>query len=255
MQENNFIYGKNSVVEVLEKNPRRINKIFISKNIGLDNRMKKIKELAYQNSIIVQYVNLNTPKFPQNVNHQGVIASISPVSYMEFEDFLEKSKNKKDYTKAVILDGVQDPHNLGAVIRTCACAGFDAVIVPNHRACPLNATVEKTSSGAINQIDIVKVNSLSSTVIALKNNDWWIIATDAECKDNYFDIDYTNMNFAIVMGAEGTGVTRTIMKEADFRVKLPTNFESLNVSAACAVIVYESVRQNFLLQKTSLKKS
>lgn len=251
---NNYIYGKNSVFEALDKNPKRVNKIYISKNIGLDNRLKRIIELAKENSIIFQFVNLKTDKFPQNVNHQGVIADISPVEYMDFEDFLEIMDKKEGYKKIVILDNVQDPHNFGAIIRTLCCAGYDGVIVANHRACPITSTVEKTSSGAVNAIPIVKVNSLSGTIDTLKNKDWWIIATDAECKDNYFEIDYTDMNFAIIMGAEGSGITKTLMNKADFKIKLPTNFESLNVSATCAVIVYESIRQILTKQKSISQK-
>ena len=250
----NFIYGKNAVLEALDKNPKRVNKIYISKNFGLDNRLKKIVELAKENSIIYQFVNLKTDKFPQNINHQGVIANISPVQYMDFEKFLAIMDKKEDYKKIVILDNVQDPHNFGAIIRTLACAGYDGIIVSNHRACPINSTVEKTSSGAVNAIPVVKVNSLSGAIDVLKNKDWWIIATDAECRDNYFEIDYTDMNFAIIMGAEGSGITKTLMNKADFKIKLPTNFESLNVSNACAVVVYESIRQILTKRKAISQK-
>lgn len=236
-----YIYGKNAVLEALQVNPKRVNKVYISKNIGLDNRLKKIKELAHANSIIVQFTNLNSDKFDKDMPHQGVIASVAPVGYVDFEEFLETKKD--GYRRIVILDGIQDPHNFGAIIRTCACAGFDAIVVSNHRSCPLNATVEKSSAGAINHIPIIKVNSLSSALDVLKNNDWWIIASDASAKDNYFEIDYTDMNFALIMGSEGSGVTKTLMNKADFKVKIPINFESLNVSTACAVIIFESVKQ------------
>lgn len=242
----NYIYGKNSILEAITQNPKRINKIYFSKNIGFDNKLKKIKELADENNILVQFTNLN--KFTKifegeekNINFQGVIASVSPVSFVDFDEFLDKKTDK--FRKIVILDGVVDPHNLGAIIRTLAAADFDALIIPKHRSCPVNWTVEKTSAGAVNNLPIIKVNSLPSCVDSLKKSDWWIIAASAECKDNYFDIDYTNMNFAIVLGAEGEGVSKTLLNKADFKVKIPCNFESLNVSTSCAVIVYESVRQ------------
>lgn len=245
MTENstNYIYGKNAVLEAVMKNPKRINKIYIAQNIGLDNRLKQIKELAYQNSIVVQFANLHNKKFPKDVPTQNVIADIAPVEYMALEDFTEKMKEKEGFKKVVILDGVQDPHNFGAIIRTCACAGYDGIIVASHRACPLNATVEKTSSGALNHVHIIKVSSLPATIDFLKNNSFWIIATDSRCEDNYFDIDYTDMNFAFILGAEGDGITKTLMNKADFKIKIPTNFESLNVSSTCAVIVYEALRQ------------
>ena len=250
---NNYIYGKNSVLETISQNPKRINKIFFSDGINFDNRLKKIKELADKNSIQVQFTNLN--KFNkyfqensdkiQNINFQGVIASVSPVEYLDFDEFLNKKSD--DFRKIVILDGVEDPHNFGAILRTLAAAKYDAVIVPKHRSCPITSTVEKTSCGAINYIPVIKTNSLPTIADILKKNDWWIIAADGQSKDNYFDIDYKNMNFAVILGAEGEGVSKTLLNKADFKVKIPCAIESLNVSATCAVIVYESIRQ--ILQK------
>ena len=245
----NYIYGKNSILEAISQNPKRINKIYFSDGINFDNKLKKIKELADKNNILVQFTNLNKfnkffadgEKTLQNKNFQGVIASVSPVEFMDFDKFLNQEKN--GFRKIVILDGVEDPHNLGAISRTLAAAGYDGLIIPKHRSCPISATVEKTSAGAINHIPIIKVNSLPSIVDTLKKNNWWIIAADANCKDNYFDINYTDMNFAIILGAEGEGVSKTLLNKADFKVKIPCNFESLNVSTSCAVIVYESVRQ------------
>ena len=242
-KENNYIYGKNPVYEILTKNPKRINKIYIQKNFSYDNRLKKIVELANENKIIIQNVNLQkfSEYFEEKTNFQGVIASVSPVEYIELSDFLEK--NQSQYKKLIILDGVSDPHNFGAIIRTAAAAGFDGVMVSNHRSCPINATVEKISSGAINHISIIKTTSLSSSIDLLKKKDFWVIATQMEARQNYYDIDYTDMNFALVMGSEGSGISKTILNKADITVKLESNFESLNVSAATAVIVYEAIRQ------------
>ena len=245
----NYIWGKNTVLETISQNPKRINKIFFSDGINFDNKLKKIKELAQKNSIFIQFTNLNKfnkyfeidKKKLTNINFQGVIASVSPVEYQDFETFLNKKSDK--YRKIVILDGVADPHNFGAIIRTLVAASYDAVIIPKHRSCPINATVEKTSCGAVNHIPIIKANSLPSIVDTLKKNDWWIIAADGQSNDNYFEISYKDMNFAIILGAEGEGVSKTLLNKADFKIKIPSNFESLNVSAACAVIVYESIRQ------------
>ena len=187
---NTYVYGKNPVYEILLKNPKRINKIYFQKGIFFDNRLKKINELAYQNKVQVQYVNLQkfNENFEQKPNFQGVVASVCPVEYIELSDFL--NINKQDYKRIVILDGIEDPHNLGAIIRTVAAAGFDAVMVSN-----------------------------------------------------------TDMNFALVMGSEGKGISKTILNKADFTVKLESNFESLNVSTAAAVIIYEAKRQINLKQK------
>ena len=242
-KDRSYIYGKNPVYEILQNNPKRINKIYIQKNFSPDNRLKKIIELANQNKIIIQNVDLKkfSEYFEEKPNFQGVIASVSPVEYIELEDFL---KIKKDnYKKIVILDGVTDPHNFGAIIRTAAAAGFDGILVSNHRSCPINATVEKISSGAINHISIIKTTSLNASIDYLKKQDFWVIATQMEAKQNYYEIDYTDMNFALVMGSEGSGISKTILNKADFTVKLESNFESLNVSAATAVIVYEAIRQ------------
>jgi len=242
--QNNYIYGKNPVLEAISKNPKRINKIYIQNNIGFDNRIKKIIELAKSAKLQIQFTNLNNKldRAELGINHQGVMASVSPVEFVEYDDFIESLEGNA-HKKIVILDEVSDPHNFGAIIRTCACAGFDGIIVSNHRACPITSTVEKTSAGAVNYIPIVKVNSLSSTLDDLKNNNWWIIATEVGAKDNYFNINYKDMDFAIILGAEGKGISKTLLNKADFKVNIPTKFESLNVSTACAVIVYEAVRQ------------
>ena len=250
---NNLIYGKNPVYEVLEKNSKRVNKIYIQNGISFDNRLKKIVELAKSNKILIQYTNLQkfSCEFDEKVNFQGVIASVAGVEFVSLEDFLAQEKD--DYKRIVILDEISDPHNLGAIIRTIAAVGFDAIMVPNHRSCPINATVEKISSGAVNHIQIIKTSSLSASIDLLKKQNFWVIATQMNAKDNYYEIDYTDMNFALVMGSEGKGISKTILNKADFTVKLETNFESLNVSNATAVIVYEALRQIRIKEKLKTK--
>lgn len=251
---NNYIYGKNPICEILTKNPKRINKIYIQKGISFDNRLKKIIELSNLNKIIIQYVNLQkfSEFFEEKPNFQGVVANVSPVEYVELDEFLENSDDS--YKKLIILDGISDPHNLGAIIRTAVSAGFDGLMISNHRSCPINATVEKISSGAINHIPIIKTSSLSASIDLLKKHNYWVIATQMEAKDNYYEIDYTDMNFALVMGSEGSGISKTILNKADFTIKLESNFESLNVSAATAVIVYEAIRQINIKKRTSMTK-
>ena len=171
-----------------------------------------------------------------------MVAYVSPVEYIELDDFLAK---EKEYKKVVILDGVEDPHNVGSIIRTCVCAGYDAIILPKHRASLINATVEKSSAGAVNHIDIICVNSIQNVITTLKNNNFWIIASVMSDADNYYDIDYTDMNFAIIMGGENSGISSTCVKKSDFRVRIPmyNDFNSLNVANAAAIIIYESIRQ------------
>lgn len=237
-----IIYGKNSVLEALMVGEREINKILISNNIHSDNKLNQIKKLAQEKGIIFQFV--AREKFAQysEFNHQGVVAQISPIKYMDLDEFLEK---EHENASLVVLDGIEDSHNLGAIIRTCVCAGVSAIIIPSRRNVQVNAIVEKTSAGAINHIPIIKVNSLVSAIQKLKNNDWWVIATDASAKDNYYNVNYCNMNFALIMGAEHAGVSKSLIKEADFLVKIPMlkDFNSLNVSNAFSAIIFETVRQ------------
>lgn len=237
-----IIFGKNSVLEALDSGNREINKILIAKNIHSDAKLNRIKELAREKGIVFQFV--AKEKFIQyaEFNHQGVIAQISPIQYTDLDDFLEQNH---DNSSLVILDGVEDPHNLGAIIRTCVCAGVDGIILPSRRNVQVNSVVEKISAGAINHIPIIKVNSLINAIQKLKNSDWWIIAADVHANDNYFDINYCNMNFAIIMGAEHAGVSKSLLKNSDFVVKIPmaNNFNSLNVSNALSAILFETVRQ------------
>lgn len=243
MENSDVIFGKNSVLEALISGKREINKIIISKNIHTDAKINKIKELAHQNGIIFQFVAKEKFQAYAQYNHQGIIASISPVKYIELEEFINTPRDH--YASVVILDGIEDAHNLGAIIRTCVCAGVDGIIIPSRRNVQINSVVEKTSAGAINHIPIIKVNSPVNAVQVLKDNNWWIIATDASAKDNYYDVKYNDMNFGIIMGAEHSGVSKSLLKASDFVVKIPmrNNFNSLNVSNALSAIIFEALRQ------------
>ncbi len=237
-----FIFGRNAVLEMLEAGTRQASKIILMNNMKENSKIDKIIDIAKSKGIVFQF--LPKEKFIKysQYSHQGVIAFVAPVKYTELEDFLQKKKNNK---KVIITDGIEDPHNMGSIIRTAVCAGFDAVIFPSRRNAIINSTVEKSSAGAVNLIDLIMVNSLSVTVDKLKDNDFWIIATDMNAKDNYYDIDYCDMNFAIVMGAENDGISSTIMKKADFRIKIPmvSSFDSLNVANAASIVMYEAVKQ------------
>lgn len=243
MENLDVIYGKNSVMEALIAGEREINKILISKNIHSDIKINKIKELAKERGVVFQFVAREKFQPYEEFNHQGIIAQISPIKYYDLDEFIEKSKGK--LSSVVILDGVEDSHNLGAIIRTCVCAGVDGIIIPSRRNVQVNSIVEKTSAGAVNHIPVIKVNSLVNAVQRLKDNDWWVIATDASAKDNYYDVKYNDMNFAIIMGAEHAGVSKSLLKASDFVVKIPmqNSFNSLNVSNALSAIIFETLRQ------------
>ncbi|MBP3923793.1 23S rRNA (guanosine(2251)-2'-O)-methyltransferase RlmB [bacterium] len=237
-----IIFGKNSVTEALISGKREINKIIISKSLHSDQKLNKIKELARERGIVFQFVAKEKFQPYAEFNHQGVIAQVAPIKYVDIDDFLAENHEN---SSLVILDGVEDSHNLGSIIRTCVCAGVEAVIIPSRRNVQVNSTVEKISAGAVNHIKIIKVNSLSNAVEKLKKSNWWVIAAEASAEQNYYDVDYNDMNFAIVMGAEHAGVSKTILKAADFIVKIPMlkSFNSLNVSNALSAIIFETVRQ------------
>jgi 23S rRNA (guanosine2251-2'-O)-methyltransferase len=243
-----FIYGKNSVLEALTAG-REINKIIISKNLHGDNKLNKIIELAKQTGVVFQFIAKEKFHQYQEYNHQGVIAYTAPIKYADLDEFLEATPpplgGRGVGSSLVILDGIEDPHNFGSIIRTAVCAGVCGIIIPSHRNVQVNSIVEKTSAGAINHIPIIKVNSLTGAVQKLKNSNWWVIAADASAKDNYCNIDYRDMNFALIMGAEHAGVSKSLLKLSDFTVKIPmlAEFNSLNVSNAFSAIIFETVRQ------------
>ena len=247
-----IIFGKNAITEALINGEREINKILISKSIHTDAKIEKIKTLAKERRIVFQFVAKEKFQPYAEFNHQGVIAQISPLKYADLDEFLEQNHQN---SSLVILDGVEDPHNFGAIIRSCVCAGVSGIIIPSRRNVQVNSVVEKTSAGAINHIPIIKVNSLTNAVQKLKDSDWWIIATDASANDNYYDIKYNDMNFALIMGAEHAGVSKSLLKMSDFKVKIPmmNNFNSLNVSNAACVIIFESLRQR--IKKENFKQS
>ncbi len=248
------IYGKNAIIEALEQGEREFNKILISDNSRSDAKIEQIKRLAKQNGVIFQFVTkekLNS--IEPDGKHQGVIGLVAPIKYTELDDFIEKNRNER--TGIVILDGVEDSHNVGAIIRSCVCAGIKGIILPSRRGVLINSTVEKTSAGAANHISIMKVNSLVSAVQKLKDNDYWVIASDHHAEQNHYEVDYTDMNFALIMGAEHAGISKSLLKLSDFKVKIPmlTNFNSLNVSNATAIILFEYVSQ--LCKKTRGNKN
>lgn len=253
MTEEHFIYGKNSIIEALESGDREFNKILISNSARNDEKIKKIKKLAQNNGVVFQFVNkekLN--QIAPECNHQGILALIAPINYLPLDNFLETDSDKKQ--TVVILDGIEDSHNLGAIIRSCVCAGVDAIILPSRRGVLINSTVEKTSAGAVNHIKIIKVNSIVNAVQKLKEHDYWVIASDHHSNNNYYDVDYTDISIALIMGAEHAGISKSLLKLSDYKVAIPmlTNFNSLNVSNATAIILFEIVKQK--LQQNSKKR-
>jgi len=248
MLEKDIIYGKNAVEALLESQIQRVNKVFVAKGIKFDGKIGKILKNARDNGIVVQEVPREKLNTLCDGVHQGIAASVSPVEYVEPEDLLEQISSKEGFKTLIILDGVEDPHNLGAIIRTAVCAGMDGVIIPKRRATPVTGIVEKTSAGAIEKIPVCQVNNLNRTIEILKKNNFWIVGAESRVDKRYYELDY-NMNCAVIFGGENQGISNLVRKNCDFLIDIPIvgDFNSLNVSNAASIIIYEIVRQR--LQK------
>ena len=177
-------------------------------------------------------------------NHQGVIAIVPPFNYCDVEDILDYAKSKNEKAFILILDGIEDVHNLGSIIRTAETAGIHGVIIPKRRAASVNATVNKTSAGAVEHMKIARVNNLTETIKRLKENGLWIIGTDLQTEVSYDKQDYTG-DIAIVIGSEGFGMSKIVKENCDFLVKIPMKgkVQSLNASVSAGIIIYEALKQ------------
>jgi len=206
--------------------------------------------MAKNNRIIVNEIPREKLDKLANGVHQGVAASVSPVEYTELSELLRKTKDKPD-ALIIILDKVEDPHNLGAIIRTSAAANADGIIIPRRNSSQITATVEKSSAGTIENIDIVQVNNLNAVIEELKENNFWVYGAEGSANSYYFEQKFDSKT-AIVMGGENHGVSTLVQKNCDVLIKIPMSekINSLNVSNAASIIIYEIVRQKFLAQKT-----
>lgn len=238
----NQLEGRNAVLEVL-KNERDVEKILLQKGI-LEGTLRKIGAIAKEKGIVVQeVVKQKLDEISQTKNHQGVIAIVSEHEYVEVADILEAAKQKQENPFIVILDGITDPHNLGAVIRSAEAAGAHGVIIPKRRSVGLTATVGKTSSGALEYMPVARVTNIVKTIEDLKKAGVWIACTDMKGED-YFDSNLDGA-IALVIGSEGEGVGRLIKEKCDFTVSIPMygKISSLNASVAAGLMMYEVVRQ------------
>ena len=231
MEENYLdqIEGRNSVMELLESG-KDINKIIAK---------------AKENKIVtVEIEKTKLYKMAQTENCQGVIAIVPPFDYCSVDDILNEAKRKKEKAFILILDGIEDPHNLGSIIRTAETAGVHGIIIPKRRSALVNSTVNKTSAGATNFMKIARVNNLNETIKYLKDNDVWIYGTDMDTETIYYDEDMTG-NVAIVIGSEGFGMSRLVKENCDFLIKIPMKgkITSLNASVSAGIVMYEVVKQ------------
>lgn len=198
--------------------------------------------------VIVEKDKKDMEKIANNKNHQGVIAFVPPFSYCEIEDILEYAKEKKEDPFILILDGIEDPHNLGAIVRTAETAGVHGIIIPKRRSASVNSTVAKVSSGAVEYMKIARVTNITDAIDKLKKEGLWICGTDINTDKYYYEQDLTG-SLAIVIGNEGKGISEKVKKNCDFLVKIPMmgKVTSLNASVSTGIIIYEALKQR--LQK------
>lgn len=238
-----LIEGRNPVIEAL-KNGREINKIFVAKG-DREGSIRHIVSMARAKGIVVQEVEparLNSISVTHS--HQGIIAFASPVEYVEVEDILASASSKKETPFIVMLDGLTDPHNLGAILRTADAAGVHGVIIPKRRSAGLTATVAKASAGAIEYVPVARVPNIVQAMEKLKKAGLWVAGTDAGADKTLFDTDLKGP-IAVVIGSEGEGLGKLVKEKCDFLVSIPMKgrISSLNAATAGAVIMYEIVRQ------------
>ncbi|UII56055.1 23S rRNA (guanosine(2251)-2'-O)-methyltransferase RlmB [Cytobacillus spongiae] len=237
-----YIIGKNPIIEALKSN-RDINKILIAEG-SQKGQMQQVIGLAKESNVLIQYV--PKKKIDQMVegNHQGVIAQVAAYEYAEIDDLFIAAEKKGEAPFFLLLDEIEDPHNLGSIMRTADAVGAHGVVIPKRRAVGLTATVAKASTGAIEHIPVVRVTNMARTIDELKDRGVWIVGTDAKGKQDYRQIDGT-MPLGLVIGSEGKGMGRLIRDKCDFLIQMPMtgHVTSLNASVAAALLMYEVYRK------------
>ncbi len=237
--QNIYIYGRNPVAEALENEPERIEKVFVRRTVQNKN-LQHILDLSSNNRIPVSHVpgsKLHDLVGP--VNDQGIVALMSAITYQEFGPWLD-ALDLSTYPGILLLDELEDPHNVGAILRTAAAAGIDAVLVPKHRQAPISATVFKTSAGTAGRIPIVRVGNLNQSILKLKDAGFWIGGLDQEGKHVLWDLE-VDRPLAFVIGSEGSGIRQKTLEHCDYTFAIPmeNRVESLNSSVSAALMSYE----------------
>jgi len=236
------IYGINAVLEALKARGRAFEYVGVARERN-DQRVHKIVSECRALGVPVRAVpRPDLDRMASSPNHQGVVAITSEKEYSDVENLLANRRGERAFL--VVLDGVEDPHNLGAILRTADAAGVDGVVIPERRAVGVNATVAKASAGASEHVPVAKVTNISRTIEELKKKNIWTVGLDERADRFYDEVDY-NMDCALVFGAEGHGLHDLVRKTCDFVVKVPMagKVPSLNVSVAAGVVMYEVARQ------------
>ncbi|MCM3598898.1 23S rRNA (guanosine(2251)-2'-O)-methyltransferase RlmB [Metabacillus idriensis] len=237
-----YIMGRNTVIEAL-KSTRNVYKIWMAEN-SVKGQAQQIMDLAKEKGISIQSV--PKKKIDQMVegNHQGVVAQVAAYEYSEVDDILKAAEDKNEAPFILLLDEIEDPHNLGSIMRTADATGAHGIIIPKRRAVGLTATVAKSSTGAIEYIPVARVTNMARTIEELKERGVWIVGTDAKGSDDYRSMD-GKMPLGLVIGSEGKGMGRLVKEKCDFLVNLPMagRVTSLNASVAASLLMYEVFRK------------
>ena len=236
-----IVAGRNAVLELLKSN-KDINKIFIEKG-EKHGSINEIIAKSKEKKVVLVEVPKSKLDFMAE-NNQGVVAVVPPFNYCEVYDILEYAKSKNEKPFILILDGIEDAHNLGAIIRTAETSGVHGIIIPKRRNVQVNSTVTKVSAGATAYMKIARVNNINETIRYLKEEGLWIIGTAGEAKVEYYNQDMKDA-IAMVIGNEGEGISNLVKKNVDVLIKIPMQgkITSLNASVSCGIILYEVVKQ------------
>lgn len=229
-----LVYGRNVAIELLKK-PEKIKKVFLQNKFD----DKKINSLLQNSKLRIEYKDKRELDRLADSPHQGIMLDIEDYKYLN----LNELDHEKEESFLVILDHLEDPHNLGAIIRTCEAAGVDGIILPKDRGVTVTPTVMKTSAGALENMNLVLVTNLVQTIETLKNKGYWVVGTALEDSVDYRTIDYTG-KIALVIGNEGSGMSRLVRESCDFVARIPMigKVNSLNASVASGIMIYEVVR-------------
>jgi 23S rRNA (guanosine2251-2'-O)-methyltransferase len=231
-----YLFGKNVVKELI-KNNKKINKAIIYRDFS----DKELILLLEKQKVVIKYVEKNELDRLAMGNHQGIIVDVEEYKYYSLDE-LVNSINKENPV-LLILDHLEDPHNLGAIIRTAEAAGVDGIIIPKNRSVEVNATVMKTSAGALEYMPICMITNINNTISDLKKKGYWIVGTDMEDSVEYTSIDY-NMPIVLIIGSEGNGMSSIVKKACDYIVRIPMygKVNSLNASVAAGIMIYEVIK-------------
>ena len=228
----NYVYGRNTSLAALEN--KKAIKVILQNGF---NEPKILNQLKQQN-IVPQYADINyLNQISRNSNHQGIVVEVKPYEYCSVDEIIKSSKNKKQ-PLVLLLDEIEDPHNFGAILRSCDAFGVDGVIIKSRNQVPLNMTVAKVSTGAVDFVKVAQVSNLSSAIKKLKDNNFWVYAAEGSGSDDYSKVNY-NGAVALVVGSEGRGISKLVLDNSDFIIKIPMtgHVNSLNVSVSVGILL------------------